>query len=194
LLPRLQDPEAYIVSNTLEVIGVMCEYAGSFMRSRIEAAFEVLKKVHRRTQDRSSNTRAPSMSNNRGKFLHASASATTDISTPLSSLTISSPTTTSAGPLDRPELYTSAPARMIWDSLVTCLCTIAAHVPLRDELFEEILDALEPVLTQPGVRRALEKANADAVWLRVWKKERQSGRGVVRERPVGRRDYGFVKV
>lgn len=83
---------------------------------------------------------------------------------------------------------------MIWDSLVTCLCTIAAHVPLRDELFEEILDALEPVLTQPRVRSALEKANADAVWLRVWKKERQSGGGVMRERPVGRRDYGFVRV
>jgi hypothetical protein len=53
---------------------------------------------------------------------------------------------------------------------------------------------LEPVLTQPGVRSALESANADAVWLRVWKKERQSGIGVVRERPVGRRQYGFVKV
>jgi hypothetical protein len=30
--------------------------------------------------------------------------------------------------------------------------------------------------------------------LRVWKKERQCGIGVVRERPVGRRQYGFVKV
>ena len=180
------------MSNTLEVIGVMCEHAGSFMRSRIEAAFDVLRKVHRRTQDRTSNSRAPA--NNRSKFLRASVSTNQDISTPLSSLTISPPSSTSSVPLDRPELYTTAPARMIWDSLVTCLCTIAAHVPLRDELFEEILDALEPVLTQPRVRSALEKANADAVWLRVWKKERQSGGGVMRERPVGRRDYGFVRV
>jgi hypothetical protein len=30
--------------------------------------------------------------------------------------------------------------------------------------------------------------------LRVWKRERQRGGAMAKERPVGKRDYGFVKV
>ena len=64
---------------------------------------------------------------------------------------------------------------MIWDALVACLCAIAAHVSLRDEQFEELLDMLDPVLDSPEVRTKLESAGADTVWLRLYKREREGG-------------------
>ncbi|KNG48244.1 heat repeat-containing protein [Stemphylium lycopersici] len=50
LLPRLQDPEAYIVSNALEIVALMCMHAGEFMRTRIEDAWDVFRRVYKRTQ------------------------------------------------------------------------------------------------------------------------------------------------
>lgn len=188
LLPRLQDPEAYIVSNTLEVIGVMCEHAGSFMRSRIESAFDILKKVHRRTQERNLANRSSMRS--KTKSLQGGFNIS-HVSTGLSSLSISSTPTTSTQ-LDRPELYTSAPSRMIWDALVGCLCAIASHVALRDEQFEELLDILDPVLSREDVNSALNRANADAVWLRLYKKQREQECKVVYKTPETGGRWNFI--
>lgn len=188
LLPRLGDTEAYIVSNTLDVIALMCEHAGGFMRSRIEEAFETLKKVHRRTQERSSRS-----SGGDGRNLRIEGLKVRDIETGVSDLSISSP---SAPQRDvyRPELYTDTPARMIWNSLVSCLCAIASHVALRDEHFEELLDILDPVLSQPDVKTALDQANSDAVWLRVYKRERAVGGKRDYEVPAGRERWNFIEV
>ncbi|KAJ4983559.1 HEAT repeat protein [Stagonosporopsis vannaccii] len=168
LLPRLHDSEAYVVSNALEVVGMMCQYAGNFMRSRVESAFDVLKKLHRRTQERPSTKGqhgGKSSRSTQGKLKLDS------ISTSLSSLNISS-ASSAATLLDRPELYTSAPSRMIWDALVDCLCTVASNVALRDEQFEEVLDILDPVLARSDVKKALDKVNADSIWLRLHKKQK----------------------
>ncbi|KAJ4314331.1 hypothetical protein N0V94_006491, partial [Neodidymelliopsis sp. IMI 364377] len=140
LLPRLQDPEAYIVAHTLDVIGLMCEHAGNFMRSRTESAFYIFKTIHRRTQQRSSKptfqTRGPRSS---GSSIHSA----------LESLTISpSPSSNTTTNPDPPHLYTTTPARLLHTSLVSCLCAIAAHVLLRDEQFEEVLDMLDAVLAR----------------------------------------------
>ncbi|KAH6625810.1 HEAT repeat protein-like protein [Boeremia exigua] len=168
LLPRLHDSEAYIVSRALEVIGVICKHAGTFMRSRIESAFDVLKKLHRHTQERP-NTDA-SKGNQGGK--HEVSNLDT-IATSFSSLVIA-PAASNPAQLDRPELYRSTPARMIWAALVSCLCAVASHVSLRDEQFEEVLDILDPVLSRPDVKSAIDKVNADSVWLRLYKKQRSS--------------------
>ncbi|KAF1927291.1 uncharacterized protein M421DRAFT_65303 [Didymella exigua CBS 183.55] len=170
LLPRLQDREAYVVASTLEVIGVMCEHAGGFMRSRIEAAFPVLRAVHKRTQERASKgqDRKPQST---GGGSHAGA-----IETHFQSLSISAhhPTNLDSS-LDTHALYSSTPTRMIWDALVSCLCAIAAHVGIRDEHFELVLDMLDPVLARPDVRQALDKANADALWLRMYRRRAGGG-------------------
>ena len=194
LLPRLQDPEAYIVANTLEVIGVMCEHAGSFMRSRIEGAWDTLKKVHLRTQDRSSKSSNKRSSSARAGLLTGGLKVR-DVESGISSLTLSSSHSTPSPSmhLDRPELYTSTPTRMIYDALTRCLCAIASHVAVRDEQFEELLDMLDPVLARPDVRSALDKANADAVWLRLYKKERAAG-GRVLKAPKGKGRWNFVAV
>ncbi|KAJ4369324.1 hypothetical protein N0V86_009155 [Didymella sp. IMI 355093] len=166
LMPRLQDKEAYIVASTLEVVGVMCSHAGTFMRSRIEAAFPALRLVYKRTQDRSATTAAKSKTRT-GKPLLQGGLSITSVGESFSRLSIPDDKLP-----DKPQLYTSTPTRMIWDALVSCLCAIAAHVDLRDEQFEELLDMLDSVLARPDVKSALERANADAVWLRVYAKER----------------------
>jgi hypothetical protein len=66
---------------------------------------------------------------------------------------------------------------MIWNSLVKLLCAIAEHVTVRAERFEEILDILDPVLDSENIFQALECSNADAVWLRLYKKSRRDESG-----------------
>ena len=98
----------------------------------------------------------------------------------------------------RPELYVDAPTKMIWNGLVTLLCAIARHVTVRELRFDQVLDMLEPVLERGDVREALDGANADAVWLRIYRK-RSAGRGhagasEVGRVPVGKANWAFVKV
>lgn len=187
LLPRLRDPEAYIVSNALEVVGMMCQYAGAFMRSRIESAFDVLKTLHRRSQERAT---SKAQDGDRGSRSVQSSLKVDSISTGISSLSISSPSLQ----LDRPELYTSAPSRMIWEALVGCLCAVASNVALRDEQFEEIVDILDPVLARPDVKKALDKVNADSIWLRLHKTKRHDFGRKVWQVPEASRRWKFAVV
>ncbi|USP77608.1 hypothetical protein yc1106_04882 [Curvularia clavata] len=164
LLPRLQDPEAYIVSNALDTIALMCEHAGDFMRTRIDEAWHVIQKVHKRTSVHSSTSK---VSNKDAPTLH-----TGKIEADMRSLSI---VAKPKADLSRPEAYVDAPSRMIWNSLIRLLCAIAKHVTTRAERFEEMLDILDPVLERSDVRKALECSNADAVWLRLYKKGRRQG-------------------
>ncbi|KZM21297.1 uncharacterized protein EKO05_0011520 [Ascochyta rabiei] len=182
LLPRLQDPEAYITSNALDVVGLMCAHAGPFMRTRIEGAWDAIRNVGRRTRERKLHSGSKTS-------LLAGGVKTRDVESGLSHVSLSADTTSS-----HPALYTSTPARMIWDALVRCLCAVAAHVPLREEQFEQLLDILDPVLATPDVRTALEAANADAVWLRLYRQARENKAGIdVASTPVGQR-WTFVGV
>jgi hypothetical protein len=165
LLPRLQDPEAYVVSNALDIIALMCEHAGGFMRTRVESAWGILRGVVRRTKVR--------------------RASPTSIETDISRLSIRT-----AAQVDsfRPELYVDAPTRMIWNSIVRLFCVIAQHVLIRDDLFDEVLDVLDPVLHQSEVRSALEVGNADAVWLSMHGRRTWTGK-----RPVGKPGWEFVR-
>jgi hypothetical protein len=191
LLPRLQDPEGYVVSNALDIVALMCEHAGDFMRTRIEGAWYLIRKVYKRTKQHEGR---------RG----TSKSPPLNISAIENSMTKLSMNETD---LSRPELYVDAPTRMIWNSLVSFLCAIAKHVTVREERFEEMLDMLDPVLRRNDVREALKCCNADAVWLRLYKKSRQSGgeersgsgntaraHGLVGRLPVGRAHWQFERV
>lgn len=182
LLPRLQDPEAYVVSNTLDIVALMCEHAGDFMRGRIEGAWDVFERVYRRTKQRDG--ASPSLS-----------LGLKGIESGMQSLTV-----TSSGPSTyRPELYVDAPARMIWNSLVGLFCTIAEYVTVGDERVDEMLRILDPVLGREDVRSAMEKCNADAVWLTLYKKgkARNEAAGSCASRltaPLGRPEWKFVQV
>jgi len=61
LTPRLDDSEAYVVANTLDVMATLCRYAGDFMRSRIEDIWSDLRKLFRqRAQMPHDRSKAPS--------------------------------------------------------------------------------------------------------------------------------------
>jgi hypothetical protein len=89
---------------------------------------------------------------------------------------------------------------MIWNSLTHLLCAIASRVTVRDLRFEEMLNMLDPVLLRSDVRAAMEKCNADAVWLRLYKKSLQNGgektaaAGLVGRIPAGKPHWHFVQV
>lgn len=176
LLPRLQDPEAYVASNALDILALMCEYAGDFMRTRIEDAWEIFGKIWKRTKQRE---------DRRGN----SKSLLTGLETGINNMSVSSNSTY------RPELYVDAPTKMIWNSLVGLLCAIAGHVTIRDERFDEMLEILEPVLEREDVRRALEMCNADAVWLKLYKKGKLTSPGApMHKLTVQRSHWQFVKI
>jgi hypothetical protein len=179
LLPRLQDSEAYVVSNALDIVALMCEHAGDFMRGRIEHAWDIFEKVYRRTKER--NRAPPSVS----LGLKGIESGMQSLSVTWQSY--------------RPELYVDAPSRMIWNSLVGLLCAVAGHVTIRDERVDEMLRILDPLLEREDVRRALEKCNADAVWLTLYRKGKQrnetAGSCAPKLKvPVGRPEWKFVQV
>ncbi|KAF1961578.1 HEAT repeat protein-like protein [Byssothecium circinans] len=203
LLPRLEDPEAYVVANALDIVALMCEHAGNFMRSRIDAAWGLFKSVHRRATKNNDISKTDKGS----KTLKMKTTRLVDLSTITSNpntssatqLTTTGPSTValpSSTPLDLTSTYTSAPTRMIFDALVLLLCSISRHVEIREEQFEDVLDMLDPVLERDDVKIALEVRNADAVWLRLYWKG-QNGRGVVElggpvKKPEG--EFGWVDV
>ncbi|KAF2736234.1 HEAT repeat protein-like protein [Polyplosphaeria fusca] len=157
LLPRLDDSEAYIVSNTMDVIALMCEYAGNFMRSRIDGIWKELKRVHRQT------LKQPRDLQGKQQFQGASDHIS------LTNEDDSRRSLTSALEPARTTLYVKTPTRMIWDSLMGLLVSITKHVDIRDETFDDIVDMLDPVLDRPYVREALRDRNPDVLWLREFK-------------------------
>jgi hypothetical protein len=196
LLPRLQDPEAFVVSNAVDIVALMCEHARDFMRTRVEDAWDVIRKVYKRTKQHDDRSRSGD-----SKFTSLKI---TGIETGMTRLSMESQPSSN---FSRPELYVDAPTRMIWNSLVGLLCAIARNVTIRDERFEETLDMLDPVLARSDVREALEYSNADAVWLRLYKKRQQTikggqtssdasakAHGSLGKIPVGKPHWQFVRV
>ncbi|KAF2107174.1 armadillo-type protein [Lophiotrema nucula] len=156
LLPRLEDSEAYVVSNALDIVAVMCEYAGNFMKSRIECIWEDIKSIYQRTLKQADEMRGN----------HQTKSANLNIIR--TGHEISKPS--SGSELAHSYLYVDAPSRMIWESLVAFLCKVAKHVVVRDEFYDDTLDMVDPVLGRAEVRKALESRNPDAIWLREYRK------------------------
>jgi hypothetical protein len=162
LLPRLNDPEPYVVAGSLRIIGLMCKYAGDFMSGRIEEAWPQIKKLYRLRTGRAGNPSA--------RVLRGTASSETDITSIVSvgRKEVSQPTA---------QLYVDAPSRIIWDALVNMLIDIANYTATNDVMFDDIVAVLAPVIiSRPDAREALETRNADAVWLALFRLESQSSR------------------
>lgn len=191
LLPRLDDHEAYVVVAALDVVGLMCEHAGSFMRSRVESAWPVFKKLYRRTgqMGRANGQMKRMRREELGRIAGKKSDVTADAV---------------RGEMDT-AIYVDTPARMIWDALVRVLCSVSAHIAITGEAFDDVLDMLDAVLFDATVRTALEKRNADAVWLRLYKQRKAAAAALHPQDldyaadiggPVGsvraREEWGFV--
>ncbi|KAF2846423.1 HEAT repeat protein-like protein [Plenodomus tracheiphilus IPT5] len=191
LLPRLEDPEAYIVANALDIVALMCDFAGEFMRVRIEDAWDVVRRVCRRAREKDGWSRGKDMG---GKMEIGR------ITEGLGGLSVGSLAMARSGDGEvyRPELYVDAPTRMIWNSFVGMLCSIARHVTVKEERGDEMLNMLDSALERKDVRSALDCWNADAVWLRLYKKRIQGGSAStgldIGKMPEGRPQWRFVEV
>jgi hypothetical protein len=160
LLPRIEDPEAYVVANALDIVALMCTHAGNFMKGRIESAWGDIVAVHRRTLKKTDDQNSAKRLNSTSlQISHKEESVVKAVGT--------------ANEVYRPELYVGAPTRMITDSLTRCLCAIGRSVAIREDYFDDVLDMLDPVLENPDVRGDLEVRNADAVWLRLYDRSRK---------------------
>ncbi|KAF2751453.1 ARM repeat-containing protein [Sporormia fimetaria CBS 119925] len=165
LLPRLHDPEAYVVSNALDIMSMICLHAGDFMKSRTEGMWGQLKRLH--AQSTQAHTTRPKSQRNDFTLRPSQRQ----------DLVVRGPTHADSR-LDtyQPEKYVDTPTRMIRESLIRLLSTVAKHVEIRDELFDEMLDMLTPFLERDDVRRALESRNPDAVWLRLFRLSQVQGK------------------
>lgn len=151
---RLFDEEVHVVSGSLRIISTMCEYAGSFMRSRIHSLWTELLAMYRRIYYETRGDR-PQINTQNGAFV--SRHSDTD--------------------------YVDTSSRTVWQSLTALLVTIVKHVDIDAEMFDDILQMLQPLQTVDAeVREALEAYNPDAVWLATFKqgscKVKSSPRGV----------------
>lgn len=157
LLPRLDDSEAYVVSGTLDVLNAVCVNAGDFMSSRIDEAWSHIKRIHRLKTGKASQRVAGSVP------IGSSGTMISNI--------VRAPgreVTTTNGQ----QHYIDAPSRIIWESLVRLLSTIVRYVAVSDNIFDDILDIVSPILaSQPDIREAMSTRNPDAVWLALWRTE-----------------------
>ncbi|KAF2270266.1 ARM repeat-containing protein [Lojkania enalia] len=155
LLPRLGDKEAFVISNALDIVALMCRYAGNFMKSRIEGSWEDFKAIYHRTINHTENSKG-----NRHKYQGLDTTCIND--------GISSSMVRSEHSLTGP--YVDAPTRMVADSLVALFSTIYEYVAVREETLDDIIDMLDPFFERLNVRKALESRNPDLVWLRRLRK------------------------
>ena len=188
LRARLDDHEGYIISGTLDVMSIMCEYGRDFMKSRLEDSWDDLKKLYGKTingpkrsshgallydkqyQDRNRSLivnvpRTGSESRNDDFDMKINSSSRTE-NTEIAPLTL---------PISKaPDIYIETSTRRIWESLIRLFTAMLEHTSVSDEIFDEMLEMLGPVVeTQSHVRAALEAHNADAVWLALLNRKRK---------------------
>ncbi|KAG9531645.1 ARM repeat-containing protein, partial [Aureobasidium melanogenum] len=153
---RLFDSEAYIVSGSLNIIAIMCEHAGSFMRTRIESLWPELVSLHKKLW-REINAAS---SKNTSQQQQRKASQQ-QLATPLTSTTQT---------LEKLGGYVDTSTVSQVKSLQALLVAIVKFVEVDAERFDDVLRMLGPVGQLPDdVRRSLEEFNGDAVWLAMYR-------------------------
>ncbi|KAH9835100.1 HEAT repeat protein [Teratosphaeria destructans] len=168
IVSRLDDREEYVRAMALEIVGLLCEFAGEFMRSRIVQVWDAFREISWQVGTGDNGLRSAGC-----RDVARSASK--------------------AGTLVATDLKTNTPARLLWNALIDTLSTVAKTVPLPPELFDEVLDMLGPVLeAREDVRTALEIENEDAVWL--WRMQRGEVEMANAPKCAGGRHWMFAPV
>ncbi|KAI7467499.1 ARM repeat-containing protein [Hortaea werneckii] len=162
IVSRMDDSEPQVQASALEIIGVLCEHAGDFMRTRIIELWPGLAEVYRRTAKDIVSNSGPGKVDD-PKKRSPGREITSAFDRALRTM------------YDSPTHYIDTSTRIVWDAFVEVLTTVVKHVSLSPALFDDALEMLAPVLdSRPDVRKALEAENADAVWLLLMKRGRLS--------------------
>ncbi|KAK8223437.1 armadillo-type protein [Phyllosticta paracitricarpa] len=176
LVPRLADPEAYVVEGACDVAAVMCAYGGEFMRGRIEGVWGELVRLFERgsstegKEKRNMNDRAPMASSSSSKTSsilalpsRPKAAAAATGATGATATTSPPSTHNTSDPQRPPTFYTTAPTRIIRAALTRLFTAIITHVTLSEAAFDQALALLLPrVVADEELRAAFERRNADA--------------------------------
>jgi hypothetical protein len=137
---RLFDTEAYIISGSLNIIAVMSEHAGTFMRTRIESLWPELISLHRKLcidVNASSGSKAPQKQTQQ--------------------LTLTKTTTLT---------YIDPTTKTLIQSFQNLLLTIVEFVEVDAEKFDHVLRMLGPMENLEEEKKSvLREVNGDAVWL-----------------------------
>lgn len=144
VVSRLDDEEPYAVASAIEVVGLLCEYAGDFMRTRVEQVWPRLLecrpqvRFHKSTGARQSKADSLLKTFDKGDSFHSG----------------------------NPNLFSGdTNTHLISEALISALAKIIKHVHVSPEMADDSLEVLAPVLVRPETRTVLEASNADALWL-----------------------------
>ncbi|TKA29790.1 hypothetical protein B0A50_03154 [Salinomyces thailandicus] len=163
IIPRLDDSEPHVQALALEIVGVLCESAGDFMRTRITQLWPGLLALYRQTAKGISDSAFATTTDRAKQQRHVGSSALVTIPPAAFQRAVTRMQTF-------PDSYTDTSTRLVWDALTSVLTAAVKSVPLPPELFEDALEMLGPVLeSRPEVKTVLENENADAVWLALVK-------------------------
>lgn len=154
IVSRLDDPEPQVLATALDIVASLCEYAGDFMRSRVLQLWPAILEINGKTAKEILQISKPSSS----KRKEQGSSRALVIQPEVLKKAIAR---MRASPAD----YSDTSTRMVWSSLVKMVVSAVEFVGLPPERFDEGLEMLAPALEEEDVRRALERVNADAVWL-----------------------------
>lgn len=149
---RLDDSESHITSNALDVVSLLCEYAGDFMRSRVLQLWPRLVEIHEQVVKDILQTSAPTKALPTDRPM-AIASNPSQLKKAI--------TRFRSSPAD----YSDTGVRLIWTSLRHTIPSIVRYVTIPPELFEEALELMSPVLDEVEVMEPFQTQNVDAVWL-----------------------------
>ncbi|KAI9693546.1 MAG: hypothetical protein M1820_009161 [Bogoriella megaspora] len=160
IVSRLEDSGAYVVTNALLTTSSLCRYAGNFMKGRIEDLWPSILEIYNQK-----------VLNDPEGVAAIPDRRTTTLSQQGTDLVLRelslqrNPST----------VYVDATTRAIWDGLVNFFVVVASHVPVSEEIFDDMLRILGPtIIDRMDIRQALERRNPDAVWLAVKKRETQA--------------------
>jgi len=180
IVSRLDDKEPHIRATALELVGILCQYAGDFMRSRIQQLWPEIVDLYRNVaRDMATESYAETTSTKAQMRQDKTNSALI----PAGQGFLRAIRRMQTAPAD----YVDTSTRIVWNSLVDVLTTIVRSVRLPPELFDDALEMLTPVLDRHEIRQALEEENADAVWLALLR----SGGIVAPENPTVAADSGW---
>ncbi|KAK6437377.1 hypothetical protein LTR95_006425 [Oleoguttula sp. CCFEE 5521] len=141
IISRLDDEEVHVRTAALEVIALLCEPAGSFMRSRITALWPVIKDLHRHLVADLVKAVAPVARSGAREMVE------TDVKAVSRALALTKPSGSSAV-----AVYTDSSLRLLWDALVGFLLAMVRSTPSLDpEVFDETLEMLTPVLDRADI-------------------------------------------
>lgn len=184
VVARLDDDEAYVVAGAMEVMGIMCVNAGGFMRTRVDEVWPMLRRVWRMRTGLAVRE-GYGKGVGKGSWTMRMESLGNVVASRSKELELKE---------GGEQYYVQAPARITGEALVTLLCRILRYVGVSDEVFDECLEMLIPVAEKrDDVREVLEERNPDAVWLALWRRDREKGDDAAKEirKPVGKKEWRF---